>query len=139
MLSSPTWESQMTQRKSGFTAELWFVLHVRSEGFPILKVSTRRKVAAPSHNWLRYTIVLGSLVRIPEYTFQLRASHSVPRLDVVGRRPIILFGTAGIAISTILLGLSGTLATVFASRFLGKWTSNHQCRTQPHAEHRSAL
>jgi hypothetical protein len=39
--------------------------------------------------------------------------------DVAGRRPVILIGTTGIAVTTILFGLSGTFTALLVSRFLG--------------------
>ncbi|KAF8125163.1 major facilitator superfamily domain-containing protein [Boletus edulis] len=39
--------------------------------------------------------------------------------DIVGRRPVVISCLVGIAISTIAFGLSTTLVTILASRFLG--------------------
>ncbi|KAG9308880.1 major facilitator superfamily domain-containing protein [Chiua virens] len=39
--------------------------------------------------------------------------------DIVGRRPVLIFGLLSIAVTTIAFGLSTSLVTILASRFLG--------------------
>ncbi|EGN96080.1 hypothetical protein SERLA73DRAFT_185613 [Serpula lacrymans var. lacrymans S7.3] len=39
--------------------------------------------------------------------------------DIIGRRPVVLLGTLGVAATTIMFGLSKTLASVLIARFLG--------------------
>ena len=46
--------------------------------------------------------------------------HWASLSDRVGRKPIVLIGTLGIAISTMWLGFVKTLAGVLLSRALGK-------------------
>lgn len=41
------------------------------------------------------------------------------RLDMIGRRPVILAGTVGLALSTILFGLSQNFQSALAARALG--------------------
>lgn len=40
-------------------------------------------------------------------------------LDMVGRRPVIIIGTAGLSVSTILLGITSSLPHLLIARCLG--------------------
>lgn len=40
-------------------------------------------------------------------------------LDIVGRRPVIIIGTLGVAVTTALLGISNSLSEILLSRCLG--------------------
>ena len=42
------------------------------------------------------------------------------KLDVIGRRPIVLAGIFGIGLATVFMGLSSTLGGVLFARSLGK-------------------
>jgi MFS family permease len=41
------------------------------------------------------------------------------RVDIVGRRPVILAGIVGVAVTTLFLGFSQSLIGILAARFLG--------------------
>lgn len=45
----------------------------------------------------------------------------VVRKDIIGRRPVVIFGLVGIAVTTIAFGWSTSLVTILASRFLGRF------------------
>ena len=61
-------------------------------------------------------------------TFPPSIPHSGPLisgLDIVGRRPVILAGVAGITITTVMLGFSKTFAGVLIARGLAGMASGN--------------
>lgn len=72
----------------------------------------------PSTSGPRYQVLL------PQH------SSAFPHLavDVVGRRPVIFFGIIGLAITTLMFGLSKSLASVLVARCLG---GEYSIRTIP--------
>jgi hypothetical protein len=63
-------------------------------------------------------ISVGSNIRSATYQRSIELPNK-QRLDIVGRRPVIVIGTAGLAISTIILGLTSTLPQILIARCLG--------------------
>lgn len=56
----------------------------------------------------------------PVYTLSLSCPPTLIRaLDMVGRRPVIIIGTVGLSISTILFGLTSNLPQILIARCLG--------------------
>ena len=53
-------------------------------------------------------------------SYQNRLPMFTCAADRIGRRPVILVGLVGTAISTLLFGLSGSFLTVVLSRAMGK-------------------
>ncbi len=60
---------------------------------------------------------MGSHIR---YTLSLLCLLTLTRaLDMFGRRPVIIIGTVGLSISTILFGLTSNLSQILITRCLG--------------------
>jgi MFS family permease len=63
--------------------------------------------------------ITGQDCLVCECAFNIVYLLLTPVQDIVGRRPVILAGATGVAITTVLFGLCRSLPSVIAVRFLG--------------------
>lgn len=71
-------------------------------------------------------IPMGEDFRYVMHVFRILSvwSYDLSTADIIGRRPVIIAGTLGLAITTVLLGLSGSLPEILIARCLGEPVSN---------------
>jgi MFS family permease len=67
----------------------------------------------PSINGLSYQVSIFAAI----FELHVHCAHIYP--DVIGRRPVVFMGILGVAATTMMFGLSKSLASVLLARCLG--------------------